>query len=89
MSDNVVPVYVSPMVVAYGSLKTASYSKDMSESLYVAAVSLHEITFSEEFNSSLTTKSSLSPYEYTGGLKKSKSNGISKLLSNVFLTAFY
>ena len=61
----------------------------MSESLYVAEVSpVHKITFSEEFNSSLTIKSSLSPYGYTGCLKKSKSNGTENLLSNVFLIAF-
>ena len=61
----------------------------MSESLYVAVVSpVHKITFSEEFNPSLTIKSSLSPYGYTGSFKKSKSNGIANLLSNVFLIAF-
>ena len=37
---------------------------------------VHKITFSEEFNSSLTIKSSLSPYGYNGCLKKSKSNGL-------------
>ena len=43
----------------------------MSETLYVAVVSpVHKITFSEEFNSGLTIKSSLSPYGYTGCLKK-------------------
>ena len=72
------------MVVAYGSSKITSYSSDMSESLYVAEVSpLHKITFSDEFNSSLTIKSSLRRYGYTGCLKKSKSNGIANLLSNV------
>ena len=77
------------MVVAYGSSKIASYSSNMSESLYVAEVSLvHKITFSEEFNSSLTIKSSLRPQGYTGYLKKSKSNGIAYLISNVFLIAF-
>ena len=61
----------------------------MSESFYVAEVSpLHKIIFSAEFNSSLTIKSSLSPYGYPGCLKKSKSNGIAKLSSNVFLIAF-
>ena len=61
----------------------------MSEGLYVAEVSqVHKISFSEEFNSSLTIKSSLRPYGYTGCLKKSKSNGISNHLSNVFLIAF-
>ena len=59
---NVIPLYINPMVVAYGSSKIASYSTDMSESLYVAEVSLvHKITFSEEFNSNLTIKRSLSP----------------------------
>ena len=77
------------MVVAYGLSKIASYSKEMSESLYVALVSrVHKITFSDEFNSSLTIKSSFRPYGYTGCLKKSKSNGIENLLSNVFLIAF-
>ena len=67
-------------------IKIASYS---SESLYVAEVSpVHKITFSEEFNSSLTIKFSLSPYGYTGCLKKSKPNGIANRLSNVFLMAF-
>ena len=41
---------------------------------------VHKITFSEEFNSNLTIKPSLSPYGYTGCLKKSKSNGIANLL---------
>ena len=55
---DVVPVYISPMVVAQGSTKIASYSSDLSESLYIALVSpKHKITFSEEFNSSLTNKS--------------------------------
>ena len=49
---------------------------------------MQKITFSEEFNSSLTIKSSLSPYGYTGSLKKSKSRGIANRLSNVFLIAF-
>ena len=35
-----------------------------------------------------TIKSSLSLYEYTGCLKKSKSKGIANLLSNVFLSHF-
>ena len=61
----------------------------MSESLYVAEVSpVHKIIFSEELNSSLTIKSSLRSYGYTGCLKKSKSNGIANLLSNVFLITF-
>ena len=61
----------------------------MPESLYVAAASLvHKMTLSEEFNLSLTIKSSLRPYGYTWFLKKSKSNGIVNLLSNVFLIAF-
>ena len=61
----------------------------MSESLYAAEVSpVHKITFSEEFNSSLTIRSSLRPYGYTGCLKKSKSNGIANRLSNMFLIAF-
>ena len=64
-------------------------SVSSAESLYVAAVSpVHKITFSEEFNSSLTIKSSLNPYGYTGYMKKSKSKGIANLLSNVFLIAF-
>ena len=51
----VVPVYILPMVVAYGLSKIASYSSDMPESLYVAEVSpVHKITFPEEFNSNLT-----------------------------------
>ena len=50
---DVVPVYNSPMAVAYVLSKIASYSKEMSESLYVADVfPVHKITFSEEFNSS-------------------------------------
>ena len=50
------------MVVAYGLSKIASYSSDMFESLYVAEVSpVHKITFSDEFNSSLTIKHSLRP----------------------------
>ena len=61
----------------------------MSENLYVAGVSpVHKIIFTEEFNSNLTIKSSLSSYGYTGCLKKSKSNGIANRLSNVFLIAF-
>ena len=77
------------MVVVYGLSKITSYSKKMSEGLYVAEVSrVHKITFSEEFNSRLTIKSSLRPYGYTGCLKKSKSNGIANRLSNVFLTTF-
>ena len=61
----------------------------MSERLYVALLSpVRKITFSEEFNSSLTIKSSLRPYGYTGCLKKSKSNGIANLLSNVLLIEF-
>ena len=40
----------------------ASYSREMFESLHVAAVSpQHKMTLSVEFNSSLTVKSSLSP----------------------------
>ena len=51
----------------------------MSASLYVAKTSpVHKITFSEEFYSSLTIKSSLSPYGYNGCLKKSKSKVKSK-----------
>ena len=61
----------------------------MSENLYVAEISpVHKITFYEQFNSSLTIKSFLRPYGYTGCLKKSKSNGIANLLSNVLLIAF-
>ena len=77
------------MLVVYGSSKIASYSKEMLKSLYVALVSqVHKITFSEEFNSSLTIKSSLNLYGYTGCLKKSKCNGITNLLSKVFLVTF-
>ena len=50
--------------------------------------SVHKITFSEEFNSSLTIKFSSRPYRYTGCPKKSRSNGIVNLLSNVFFIAF-
>ena len=40
----------------------ASYAKEISETLYVAAASpLQKIDFLEEFNSSLTIKSSFSP----------------------------
>ena len=87
---DVVPVYISPMLVAYVSSKIGSYSSKISESLYVAEVSpVRKTTFSEEkFNSSLTIKSSLSPYGYTECLKKSKSNGIANRLSKVFLMAF-
>ena len=61
----------------------------MSESFYDAEVSpVHKMTFSEEFNSSLTIKSPLSPYGYTGCLKRSKSNGIANRLSNVFFMVF-
>ena len=78
------------MSVAYASSKIASYSSDISESLYVAEVSpLHKITFSDEFNSSLTIKSSLSLYGYTGCLQKSKSKGIANRLSNVFFITFF
>ena len=74
------------MLVAYDSSKIASYSNKMSESLYDAEVSpARKITL---FNSSITIKFSLRPYEYTGCLKKSKSNGIANRLSNVFLIAF-
>ena len=84
-----VPVHISPIVVAYGLSKITSYSKEISESLYVALMSsVNKITFSAEFNSSLTIKSSLSPAGYTRCLKKSKSNGIASLLSSVFLIAF-
>ena len=77
------------MLVAYGLSKITSYSSDMSESFYVAEVSpMHKITFSEELNSSLTIKCSLSAYGYTGCLKKSTSNGIANRFSNVFLMAF-
>ena len=70
-------------------IKIASCSNEISEILNVALVSpIHKITFSEEFNSSLTIKSSLSPYGYTGCLKKSKSNGVAHRLSKVFLIAF-
>ena len=87
---DILPLYISPMIVAYGSSKIVSYSKDMSGSLYVAEVSpVHKITFSGEFNSSLSIKSSLSLYGYTGYLKKSKFNGIENLLSNVFFIAFF
>ena len=86
---DVVLVYISPMLMAYGLSKIASYSKEMSESLYAELVPpVHKITFSEEFYSSLTIKSSLSPYGYTGCLKKSKSHGIANFLSNFFLIAF-
>ena len=84
-------VYIPPMAVAYCSLKTASYSSEMSESLHLAEISpLHKMTFSGEFSSSPTIKSSLNPYIfiYTGCLKKSKSNGIANLLSIVVLIAF-
>ena len=77
------------MAGEYFLLKMASYSSEMSESLYVAEVSpIHKMTFSAEFSSSLTTKS-LSPYTYIGCLKKSKFNGIANLLSKVFLIAFF
>ena len=57
-------VYIPPMAVAYCPSKKASYSSEMFESLYVAEVSpLHKMTFSAEFSSSLTIKSS---YTYTG-----------------------
>ena len=86
---DVVLAYISRMVVAYVSSKIASYSSDMFESLYVAEVSpVHKTTFSDELQSSLTIKSSLKSYRYTGCLKKSNSNGIANLLSNVFLMAF-
>ena len=66
-------VYIPPMAVAYCPSKKASYSSEMFESLYVAEVSpLHKMTFSAEFSSSLTIKSSLSPYTYTGCLEKVK-----------------
>ena len=85
----VVLVYISPMLVAYDSSNIASYSSKISESLYVAEVSpMHKITFYEEFNSGLTIEPSLSPYGYTGCLKKSRSIGIANLLSSVFLMAF-
>ena len=58
----VVLVYISPMVVAYGLSKIASYSSEMSESFYVAEVSpVDKITFPEDFNASLTIKPSLRP----------------------------
>ena len=50
---------------------------------------MHKITFYEQFNSSLTIKSFLRPYRYTGCLKNSKSNGIANLLSKVFLIAVF
>ena len=73
------------LIVAYGSSKIASYSKEMLESLYVALVSpVHKITFSVEFDSSLTIKSFVGPYGDTECLKKLKSSGIKNVLSNVF-----
>ena len=57
---DIVPVYISPMVVAYNSSKIGSYSKEISERSYVALVSpVHKGTFSEEFNSDLRIKRSL------------------------------
>ena len=48
------------MAVAYGSSKIASYTKEMSESLYVALVSpVDKITLSAEFNSSRINRRSL------------------------------
>ena len=65
----------------------------LKKSFYVAEVSpVHKITFSQEFNSSLTIKSSLRPYRYTGCLKKSKSNGkpfIKRLFNRIFLCRQY
>ena len=85
---DVVPAYILPMVLAYGSSKIASYSREISESLYVAEVSEvspeHKITISEESNSSLTIKSSLSPYGYTGCLKSQNLT----VLQTVYQTSF-
>ena len=50
--------------------------------------SVHIITFSEEFNSSLTIKFPSRTYGYTGCLKKSKSKGVANLLPSVFLISF-
>ena len=61
----------------------------MSESVYVAEVTpVHKITFSEEFNSSVTIKASLRPLGYIGSLKKSKSNRAANILLNVVFIAF-
>ena len=86
---DVVPVYISPMIVAYGSSKIASYSKEMSQSLYVAEISpVYKITFSEKFNSSLTIKSSLRPYGYTGWLKKSNLTVLQTIYETSFIWHF-
>lgn len=59
--DVVLP-FNSPIAAAYCPSNIALYSRGMSQTLHVAAVSpVHKIKLSENFNSSLTIKSSLSP----------------------------
>ena len=73
----VVLAYKLPIVLAQLSSNTESYSKEIFESLYVAAISpLHKIFFSEEFNSSLTIRSYLSPK----GIQDAWKNPNSKVL---------
>ena len=61
MPDNelMLPWYISVMLVAYEMSKIPSYSKLISEILYIALVSpVRKITSFEEFNSILMVKSS-------------------------------
>ena len=62
---DIVPIYISSMLVAYGSSRITSYSSEMSKILYVPLVSLvHKSTFSTEFKSSLTINFSLRVNRY-------------------------
>ena len=61
MPDNelMLPWYISVMLVAYEMSKIPSYSKLISEILYIVLVSpVHKITSFLEFNSILIVKSS-------------------------------
>ena len=61
MPDNelMLPWYIFVMLVAYEMSKIPSYSKLISEILYIALVSpVHKITSFAEFNSILMVKSS-------------------------------
>ena len=60
---DILPVYTSSMLVPYGWSKIASYSREMSEILYVPLVSpVHESTFPAEFNSILINRRSFRLY---------------------------
>ena len=66
----VVPAYNSPIIIAKQLPNITLYSKEISESLYVAAVYPPQKTsFSEKLNSRLTIKSSFMRQGYSVCLK--------------------